>query len=255
MKNQPKSQTNTMISIVIPAFNEGELIAKTIRGLFAYLDDHFSSAEIILVDDGSTDETAVLAQKEFPRTNPQITLALLQNQKNKGKGYAIQRGMFAAKGEVCIFMDADSPFELDALSFIADLIQASNPIVVGARDLPGSTLVNVPFMRFLAGQLFSVLVQLFAVKGIRDTQCGLKGFCAKAVKEIFPLITLHDFAFDVELLFIAQRLGYEIKRIPVRMTGFRGDSRVNLLKDSLIMFFDLFKIRINAMRGLYRLRN
>ena len=239
------------MSVIIPAYNEEKWIALTIQNLSIFLQQEFSDWEILIVDDGSTDSTRSICEEYQERIK---NLTYLCNEKNSGKGYSVRRGMLTARGKYRFFMDADLPFELEVLRTMNDELSQKSDIAIGARDLPGSTLIGVPFIRFLAGQIFSLLVGLFAVKGISDTQCGLKGFRAAAAEAIFSRTTINDFGMDVEVLFIAQRLGYTITRIPVRMTGFRGDSRVHLFKDSLNMFFELLLIRWKALTGKYRLR-
>jgi len=239
------------ISVVIPAYNEEHWIELTVRSLADYLPKLTSSWEILVVDDGSEDGTGQLCQ-QFVQAMDEFVY--LRNQHNSGKGYSVRRGMLAARGKLRFFMDADIPFELDIFQTMRQALDTKNDIVIGARDLPGSTLIGVPFIRFVAGQVFSLLVGLFAVRGISDTQCGLKGFRAAVAEDIFSRTTIDDFGMDVEVLFIAQHLGYRIVRIPVRMTGFRGESRVHLFKDSLNMFFELLLIRWNALRGVYHFK-
>lgn len=252
MPNKQSASLNSpQISLVIPAYNEQSWIELTIKSLSAYLQKEFESWEIIVVDDGSSDETQYICE-QFIGTIENFTY--LKNAKNSGKGFSVRRGMQAARGNTRIFMDADMPFELDVLRTMVAALQKDWDVTIGARDMPGSTLVGVPFIRFIAGQVFGWLVHLFAVKGINDTQCGLKGFRAQAAEETFSRTTINDFGMDVEVLFIAQHLGYRIQRIPVRMTGFRGDSRVHLFKDSLNMFLELILIRWKALRGIYRLK-
>ena len=236
------------MSVVIPAYNEQNWIELTVQSLADFLGKEFKTWEMIIVDDGSSDNTQEIC-KQF--TQKIKNLKYLRNTKNSGKGFSVRRGMQAASGEKRFFMDADMPFELDVILTMQHALETECDITVGARDLPGSTLIGVPFIRFLAGQIFSLLVRLFAVKGISDTQCGVKGFRAQAAEAIFSRTTINDFGMDVEVLFIAQHLGYRIQRIPVRMTGFRGDSRVHLLKDSANMFLELLLIRWKALRGLY----
>jgi dolichyl-phosphate beta-glucosyltransferase len=239
------------ISVVIPAYNEEQWIDLTVRSLADYLPKLASSWEILVVDDGSQDGTGELCA-QFVQDMDEFVY--LRNEHNSGKGYSVRRGMLAAQGKLRFFMDADMPFELDIFQIMQQTLVAENDIVIGARDLPGSTQIGVPFIRFVAGQVFSVLVGLLAVKGISDTQCGLKGFRAPVAEAIFSRTTIDDFGMDVEVLFIAQHLGYRITRIPVRMTGFRGESRVHLLRDSLNMFFELLLIRWNALRGVYHFK-
>jgi dolichyl-phosphate beta-glucosyltransferase len=246
-RTKPTSQP--FISVVVPAYNEQNWIELTLRSLSDYLQQEFKRWEILVVDDGSQDETPQICEN-LSRQNDKMIY--LRNEKNSGKGYSVRRGMQTAKGDVRFFMDADMPFELDILPVMVKALETDQDVVIGARDLPGSTLIGVPFIRFVAGQAFSLLVRLFAIKGISDTQCGLKGFRADAAEAIFSRTTINDFGMDVEVLFIAQRLGLNITRIPVHMTGFRGESRVHLIKDSLNMFFELILIRWNALWGRYK---
>jgi len=236
---------------VIPAFNEEKLIGITLQSLIEHLKTKELNCEIIVVDDGSSDKTVGIVKSYIVKQQGQLNIQLIENAANHGKGYVLRQGMLAATGQVCIFMDADLPFELAVIQGIYLKINSGCQVVVGSRDLPGSTLVGVPFARFLAGQVFSLFVQLVAFRGIRDTQCGVKGFSKEAVKKIFPLSRINDFGIDVELLFIAKKYGYKICKIPVRMTGYRGDSRIKLFSDSIKMFLELLLIRWNNMVGKY----
>jgi dolichyl-phosphate beta-glucosyltransferase len=238
-------------SIVIPAFNEEKLIGITLQSLLDHFIKNKLEFEIIVVDDGSSDQTVGIVKSFQGRQKGKSSVLLIENSSNHGKGYVLRQGMLAATGQCCIFMDADLPFELSILQAVNSKITSGCQVVVGSRDLPGSTLVGVPFARFLAGQVFSLFVQLIAFKGIRDTQCGIKGFSKEAVKKIFPLSRINDFGIDVELLFIAKKFGYEICKIPVRMTGYRGDSRIRLFSDSIKMFLELLFIRWNDLLGKY----
>jgi dolichyl-phosphate beta-glucosyltransferase len=240
------------LSIIVPAFNEEQFIPNTLQSLLIHLNRLARRYEIIVVDDGSTDSTRDLVCKQVDQAEGNGKIRILINEKNHGKGYSIKRGMLAAEGVIRIFIDADLPFELDAVDRIIEKIETGDEVVIGARDLPGSTLVGVPFMRFLAGQVFSLLVHIFVNSGIHETQCGIKGFSARAAKTIFSRATITGFGADVELLYISRKLDYRISRIAVKMTGFREKSRVRLFKDSLKMFLDLFVIRWNDLRGQYR---
>ena len=251
MNSTAQKGSPAQISIIIPAFDEQNWIELTLNSLNEYLKKEYRTWEIIVIDDGSNDNTRDICERLVAENQ---NMTYLRNERNFGKGYSVRRGMLTANGAMRYFMDADMPFELDIIQTMQEALTSECEVVIGARDLPGSTLIGVPFIRFLAGQVFSLLVGLFAVKGISDTQCGLKGFHASAAEAIFSRARVNDFGMDVEVLFIAQHLGYEIKRIPVRMTGFRGDSRVHLFKDSLNMFFELLLVRWNALRGVYRLK-
>jgi dolichyl-phosphate beta-glucosyltransferase len=238
-------------SIVIPAYNEAKLIEMTLSSLMDFSRQTGSDYELIVVDDGSTDQTVALVKKFIADQGKDASVKLIENAENHGKGFVIRQGMLAANGETAIFMDADLPFEMDIIGEMMAKIGKDCQVAVGSRVLPGSTLVDVPFPRFLAGQVFSWFVQLIAFKGIRDTQCGVKAFRRDVVQKIFPFSTINDFGLDVELLYLAKKFGYKICPMPVRMTGFRGDSRVRLFSDSLHMFWELILIRWNDWTGKY----
>jgi dolichyl-phosphate beta-glucosyltransferase len=238
-------------SIVIPAYNEEKLISITLNSLAKYILKNKLTCEIIVADDGSSDQTVPLVKDFISQQKGRVPIRLLENSSNHGKGYVLRQGMLSAAGEVAIFMDADLPFELDIINGILSRVGSECQVAIGSRVMPGSTLVDVPFIRFIAGQVFSWFVQLLAFKGIRDTQCGVKGFRLDVAKRIFPLSRINDFGLDVELLFLAKKFGYSICPLPVRMTGFRGDSRVRLFDDSLKMFWELVQIRWNDLTGRY----
>jgi dolichyl-phosphate beta-glucosyltransferase len=238
-------------SLVIPAYNEEKLIEITLGSLADYISKKKLNCELIVVDDGSSDQTVPLVRKFIGDQHDRLTACLIENSSNHGKGFVLRQGMLAATGEIVIFMDADLPFELDIIGEIISKIGPDYQVAIGSRVLPGSTLVDVPFPRYVAGQVFSWFVPLFAFRGIRDTQCGVKGFRQDVVKKIFPLSRINDFGVDVELLFLARKFGFQICPLPVRMTGFRGDSRVRLFNDSFKMFWELIMIRWNDWTGRY----
>jgi len=243
------SETTLELSLIIPAYNEERLMASTLQVLEKYLEAHHPDYEILVVDDGSRDGTGKVVE-EIASAQPR--LRLLSQPHNLGKGYAIQRGVLESRGDLILFMDADLPYQLDAVDTMLEALHASHPVVIGSRHLEGSEIREVPPLRFFAGQAFSLLVGLLMFPGIHDTQCGLKGFRAEAGRNIFQRLTIGKFGFDVEVLYIARKLGYTILPVPVRMTGFRYDSRVNVLRDSGRMFLDLFRIRWNDLCGRYR---
>lgn len=238
------------VSVVLPAYNEQSLIVSTLTSLDAFLADRFARYEIILVDDGSSDQTVEIARRW--QAGPGAQVHILANNANLGKGYSIRRGMLQSRGHFAIFMDADSPYELDAIDGFLGALQNGSDLAVGSRVLPGSHVDGVPALRFAAGQVFSWLVQALLFRGLPDTQCGFKAFTAQAAGKIFPRITIPGFGFDVELLYLARKFGYKIQPVPVRMADeYRRDSRVRLVRDSSRMFLDLFLVRWNDLRGRY----
>ena len=237
------------LSLIIPAYNEQQLITANLEILDQFLQPRFASFEVLVVDDGSQDETARLV-RQYSETRPNVRL--LVQPSNQGKGRAIQRGVQESRGEYILFMDADLPYELAAVDVFLAALRGDYDLAIGSRHQEGSELRGVPPLRYLTGQFFSLLVALLMFPGIRDTQCGLKGFRAEAARQIFKRVSIQKFGFDVEALYIARKLKYSIRLVPVRMTDFRVDSRVRILHDSGRMFLDLFLIRINDLRGKYK---
>ncbi|OGN74464.1 MAG: hypothetical protein A2X25_06140 [Chloroflexi bacterium GWB2_49_20] len=242
--------TNTLVelSLIVPAYNEQQLIGSSLEILVQFLAPRYPHFEILVVDDGSQDQTARVVQ-QFSETQPRVHL--LAQPSNQGKGRAIQRGVLESQGEYILFMDADLPYDLDAVEAFMAVLRSEVDLAIGSRHLKGSEIRGVPPLRYLAGQVFSLLVAVLMFPGIHDTQCGFKGFRAEAAHQIFKRVTIQKFGFDVEVLYIARKLKYSILPVPVRMTGFRYDSRINVLRDSGRMFLDLFAIRLNDRRGKY----
>jgi dolichyl-phosphate beta-glucosyltransferase len=237
------------ISIIIPAYNEEELIRDTLNGLWNYFKTRPESYEIIVVDDGSRDRTVGLVEEWGRRLD--VNLHVLVNEQNRGKGFSVQRGVEASQGNFLVFIDADLAYELDAIDDFLTALRSGCDLAIGSRVLPGSEVKGVPASRFFAGQVFSWLVQLFLFLGVRDTQCGFKSFNAKVAREIFRRLTISGFGFDVELLYIARKLKYSIQPVAVRMIHHRLGSRVQLVNHSLEMLTDLFQIRLNDLKGKY----
>ena len=238
------------ISIIVPAYNEEDLILGTLDGLQNYFKTRKESYEIILVDDGSRDRTLALIDEWQARNH--VSLNVVVNEQNLGKGFSVRRGVEASRGTYLIFIDADLPYELDAIDGFLKALQSGADLAIGSRVLPGSEVKGVPALRFFAGQVFSWMVQLFLFLGIRDTQCGFKSFTATAAREISRRLTISGFGFDVELLYVARKLKYTIQPVAVRMIHHRLGSRVRLLNHSLEMLADLFAIRLNDLRGRYK---
>jgi len=239
------------LSIIIPAFHEELLIESTVESIFEFLEKNFVDSEIIIVNDGSTDNTKSIIENLIAKNNGKINLKLVNSKRNRGKGYSIRQGMIQSTGEVRVFMDADLPFSLVVIKKIFKRIMNGSDIVIGDRNNPQSELVNVHPVRKLAGYVYSVFVRLVVSGGITDTQCGLKGFSDKAARFIFSRTTIDGFGFDVEVLRIGQKKLFSISKLPVRMVNNRLDSRVHLIKDSLLMLWNLAVIKKNEIIGLY----
>jgi dolichyl-phosphate beta-glucosyltransferase len=199
----------------------------------------------VLVDDGSTDGTAEAAQAVGGPG-----LVVLRNEGNRGKGYAVRRGMRAARGERRLMSDADLSTPIEELGRLEACLEGGHDVAIGSRALPGARIeVRQPWYRENMGRLFNVFVRVLAVPGLHDTQCGFKLFSARAAEAIFTAARLDGFSFDVEALFIARQLGYRIAEVPV---VWRNDAatRVGLL-GGFQAFPDLLRIRLNDWRGYY----
>jgi dolichyl-phosphate beta-glucosyltransferase len=244
------AQAEPPLSIVIPAYNESGRLPATLDAALATLASRGPEGplgEIIVVDDGSTDSTADLVAA-YAASHPVVRL--LRNETNRGKGYSVRRGMLEARGRFVLFTDADASAPLpEASKLLAVLETGAADVAIGSRELPDSDLARPqPRHRRVMGWLFRQLVRLLVVRGFRDTQCGLKAFTREAAQAIFRRQTLDGFAFDVEAIFLARRLGYRVAEVPVRWLD-SGESRVRPLRDGLRMVCDLVRIRLRARRA------
>lgn len=241
--------TSVDLSVIIPAYNEEALIVSTLNCLQNYLSARPEQSEIIVVDDGSQDQTVEFV-RQLQKYNDHIRLLI--NEQNMGKGFSIRRGVLESRGQFVIFTDADLPYELGAIEGFLQALRDGCDLAVGSRVLPGSDVKGVPLLRYVAGQVFSWMVQAVLFQGLPDTQCGFKSFKADAAKEIFRRLTIGGFGFDVEMLFIARKRKYAIQPVPVHMIEHRQRSRVRLVTDSFKMFANLFMVRWNDLQGKYK---
>jgi len=239
---------NPFISIVIPAFNEEKRILPTLELVDNYLSRQDYKSEIIVVDDGSSDNTVDIV-KAFIQDNKSINILL--NGKNRGKGFSVKNGILSAKGEYIFFTDADLSTPIEEIEKCLPFLKQENDIVIGSRGLVDSEIVvHQPWYRELMGKTFNVFVSSILMKGITDTQCGFKGFKKETVKPIFDNCLVEGFSFDVEIIYLAKKNGFIIKEIPVKWTNSEL-SKVSPLKHSIQMFVDLIKIKLNDVTGKY----
>ena len=237
------------LSIIIPAYNEEALIVNTLESLRLYMTARPEHYEVIVVDDGSQDQTVSCVQEWQKRSGTSVRL--LSNPQNMGKGFSIRQGVMESRGRYVIFIDADLPYELDAIDHFLRILKNGVDLAVGSRVLPGSEVRGVPLYRYLAGQIFSWMVQVVLFSGLPDTQCGFKSFTSEAAREIFRRTSINGFGFDVEMLFVARKLKCTIQPVAVHMIEHRQRSRVRLLNDSLKMFANLFMVRWMDWQGKY----
>jgi len=239
------------LSVIIPAYNEERRVGITLDLFCAYLEDHGYDYEMLVVDDGSTDGTAEVVQA---RAQHNSRLRMIACARNRGKGAAVRRGMLSAGGELLLFSDADLSTPPTELPKLLEAIEQGYDLAIGSRGLPESDLrLRQSWYREYMGRTFNLLVRMIAVPGIHDTQCGFKVFRKGAAKELFRHQLLPGFAFDVEVLFLARRLGYRVKEVPVVWIN-SPRSSVRPLVDSIRMLRDLLKIRLCALAGRYRER-
>jgi len=238
------------LSIIIPAYNEASRLPNTLLQIDAFINTQPYQAEIIVVENGSSDDTLMVARQMMGKVS---NLKVLHEEK-RGKGWAVRRGMHNAWGDYRFICDADLSMPIEELPrfFPPQLLDAA--IAIASREAPGAQRFNEPQYRHLIGRVFNGLVRLLLLPGLQDTQCGFKCFRSDAAKRIFPLLTVKGWTFDAEALFIARRLGYSIQEIPIPWHH-HPHSNIRVLRDSLQMGRDVLRIRWNALKGIYRIEN
>ncbi|MBU4070194.1 MAG: glycosyltransferase family 2 protein [Nanoarchaeota archaeon] len=239
------------ISIIMPAYNEEKKIRKTLDKLVSYFNKNKFVYEIIIVDDGSTDKTIEII-KEFEKL---LKIRILINKMNKGKGYSVKKGILNAKYPLVLVTDADLATPIEELAKFLKIMKQGFDIIIASRGLKESKLiVKQPFYRQIMGTTFPLLVRLLALSEFKDTQCGFKLFKTDVAKKIVNLQTIERFCFDVEILFIAKKIGCKIKETPVTWIS-KQDSKVRIIKDTLNMLADLFRIRLNDLSKKYEINH
>lgn len=239
---------NPFFSIIIPAHNEQNRLPGTLEQIFHFLEQQTFTAEVLVVENGSTDQTYAIAQ-QFAKQYADLRVL----QSKKGKGAAVQHGMLNAKGEYRFMCDADLSMPVEEIvKFIPPKLQDFD-IAIASREAKGAVRYNEPAYRHWGGRGINFIIQSLILPGLNDTQCGFKCFRAEVAEDIFKLQTLQGWSFDIELLYIARCHGYRIVEIPVHWYHF-SDSKVSALRDAVRMIQDIFRIHANARRGLYGTR-
>jgi dolichyl-phosphate beta-glucosyltransferase len=230
------------LSVVIPAYNEEERLAPTLARIKEYLDEQSYESEIVVVDNASSDRTSEVAREAGVKV-----LA----EPRRGKGAAVRTGVLAAGGEYILFSDADLSTPIEEVERLLGALRAGDDIAIASRGLPESKLpVRQPWYRELVGRVGNLLVRLAAVHGIADTQCGFKLFPRGIARRLFGAQLMRGIAFDMEILFLAQRLTLRIAEVPVTWID-SPDTRISRVRDSLDALKDLARIRWNWLRGRY----
>lgn len=218
----------------------------SLERVVAFVESQSDPIEVVVVDDGSEDRTAAIVE-EFAQQHDFIRL--IRNP-HGGKGAAIKTGVSQGRGQYLVLSDTDLSVPIEEIvKFLPPALNGYD-VAIASREAPGAERINEPYYRHLMGRVYNLLVRLAAVPGIQDTQCGFKAFRREVARQVFPMQTIEGWGFDVEVLFIARRLGYQIVEIPVRWYYGR-ESKVKPVRDTLAMVRDLLQVRRNARRGLY----
>ena len=235
--------TQPFLSVVIPAYNEEARIERTLEQVHAYLFLQDYSWEILVSDDGSSDATARLVS-HFLEGHTGVRLISLEH---RGKGWAVQQGMLSAEGKYRFICDADLSMPFEQVSrFLATEMQHAD-ISIGSRELADSRRFGEPEIRHFMGRVFNLIIQVLALSGIRDSQCGFKSFKAETTTVLFERQTLAGFAFDVEILYLARQAGLEVREVPIDWY-YREGSKVRPIRDAASMAWDVLKIRWRLRR-------
>jgi dolichyl-phosphate beta-glucosyltransferase len=245
----PTTADRPFLSIIIPALNEALRLPESLRKIDAFLKQQSYSAEVIVVENGSTDDTVGVV-RAFMQTHPYVRLF---EGEPRGKGRAVRRGMLAARGAYRFLCDADLSMPIEEVNKFLPPALEGYDVVIGSREAKGARRYNEPWHRHVMGRVNNWIIKLLAVRGFEDTQCGFKAFTAHAAEDLFGVSVINGIGFDVEILFLAKQRGYRIAEVPINWY-FDPDSRMRLVKDSLGILREIFAIRRNWRDGLYTKR-
>lgn len=237
------------LTIVFPCFNEAGRLPRTLERYLASFPEDPAAVEFMIVDDGSTDSTFAVAEKTASG-DPRVRV--LRSEPNHGKGFAVRTGVLSAEGERVVFTDADGSYGPEQVEHVVRALDRA-PVAIGSRASPGGAAAPRapgPVVRRAASRVFNAAMRLTLGLQFQDTQCGLKGFRREAGRALFGRARMDGFAFDAEILFLAQRLGYEVVEVPVQATD-RDGSKVRLAADALRMLGEVWSVRRAAARGVY----
>src|SRR6266852_1427975 len=239
------------LSIVVPAFNEAERLGASLRAVGSYLDHRREDYELIIVDDGSDDDTAAVAEQSLA-DSATVALRVIRYEPNRGKGHAVRMGLMAARANIVLFSDADLSTPItEAPKLVDPIVNGECDLTFGSRALDRSLIgVHQPWRREQGGRVFNLIVRLATGLPFWDTQCGFKAFRMSVCRPLVEAATVDRFGFDVELLYLAYRAGLNLKEIPVRWDHNEG-SKVSVMSDAVKMLSEVGLIRQQARRGVY----
>ena len=237
--------TDCYLSVIIPAYNEESHLIFSLNKLYEFISNNNFTFEIILVDDGSKDNTCKIASEFFSihELNDKYHFNLIENKINKGKGFSIRKGLERATGKFILFTDADFSTPIEESQKLLGFLNVGYDIAIGSRALKDSKLIRRQnIFRMYMGKFFNLIVRRITGLNFMDTQCGFKMFTSKAKNLLLPYLKIDDFSFDVEILYIAKKLNLKVKEMPISWIN-SPDSKVRIIKDSIKMFFSLIKIK------------
>lgn len=238
------------LSVVVPIYNEAHSLNGNCEKIYKYLKDNLKSFELILVNDGSKDNSAQLA-RDFSKKKSEVVV--ISYVKNRGKGYAVKQGVMRSNKKNILFLDADLATPIDELAKLFPYLK-KNDVAIGSRAIKGAAIEKKQkWYRILLGRLGNKLIQFILFKGIKDTQCGFKLFKADLAKKVFGLMTVDRWGFDFELLFLCNKLGAKICEVPVNWRD-QAHSKIRF-SSYLLTLFELLRIKWNNLRGIYKKKN
>jgi dolichyl-phosphate beta-glucosyltransferase len=261
---------NPFLTVIIPAYNEESRLPQSLQKILDWLHKQPFKAEVLVVDDGSEDATRsvveeiISRQAQSPRLEDenQVQVRLIANA-HRGKAFAVRTGMLEGQGKYLLFTDADLSTPIEDFDRLLVWLEQGYDVAIGSREGQGARRFNEPYYRHLMGRVFNLLVRSITFSRFQDTQCGFKAFTREVARDLFHKVRLYGenspkvkgamvTGFDVEVLFLARKLNYRVREVPVQWFHVSG-SKVNPVKDSLRMIGDISKVRINDLRGLYKL--
>jgi glycosyltransferase involved in cell wall biosynthesis len=238
--------SSIFLSIIIPAYNEQSRLPQTLEQVFSFLSRQGYPFEVLVVENGSTDNTLRIAQ-EYAQKQP--NLVVLQ-ERHRGKGGAVRRGMLAARGAYRFMCDADLSMPIEEITRFLPPRLTDFDLAIASREAPGAIRYHEPYYRHLGGRLINAVIRLLALPGLHDTQCGFKCFRAEIAEDLFSHQTLTGWSFDVEILYIARMRNYRLVEVPIPWY-YNAESKLNLIQDALRMGGDILRVRRNSLQGKY----
>ena len=240
--------SSLFLSIIIPAHNEELRLPRTLRQVFEFLEKQNYAAEVVVVENGSSDRTLELA-REFASRQPNLVVL---REERAGKGNAVRRGVLEANGEYRFICDADLSMPIEELTKFMPPVLSGFDVAIASREAPGAVRYNEPPYRHWGGRAINLIIRMLILPGLNDTQCGFKCFRAEAAQKLFGQQTLGGWSFDIEILYLARKKYMNIREVPIHWY-FGADSKVNAVRDALRMIGDIFRIHLHALRGGYDL--